>query len=954
MSDTLATLHAAPPAAAPCASLAPDARWWPGVAAQVLALAGAGQGAPRDLHRVLVIVPSLAQAPLLRTALFEALGGQACIAPRILSLEQWTGVESGGGARQQAELYAALGQSPWVRERFGAQPGALWALARDVALLGDELTLAACGAEEAYAGRWRAVVAQHFTQRAAAAGEVQAQLVLALWRAGSRAGARYGAARLRAALEERIAGADGPLLWLVPQGAQAWQEAACRSYTTHSGHAAVLLGPDLPAFAAAHPWLGLAWPELFEPPSAALPEPAGAAASLARRARALPADAAQPPLTILRCLSLEEEACVAAQWTLERLQEGCERVALVALDRLTARRVRALLERAGVALQDSSGWKLSTTSAAAALVHWIELVQADFPAAALLDWLQSPFVLAQEPGKRAFAGEIARIVRKRGLRCGLAPLRLALAREAEQGDAGVALQDAARVLGQLAELARQWLRPGPLGRYLGLLEASLAPLGLRAPLAEDPIGRAVIDALAQLHEQLVGSDLHVDLPEFRALLADYFEQRGAAVNERAGGVLLTTLAGTRLRPFDAVLLIGADADHLPAAPSAGGLLANRVRRDLGLRTDAQRDREQGLDLALLLAQTPRVAATWRVRDGDEPHPLSPLLERLCLLAELAGREPPVRAGKGALLSVAAQPLEPRAPRAPQQLPQRLSASAYQDLIDCPYRFFALRMLGLREESLPAVLPDKRDFGVLLHAVLHAFHSRAPAGDEDAPHALARAQALVEEVFAPALEQQPALLAYRQRLFLLLPGYLAWARAARAEGWRWHAGEEWMQRDITLAGGQAVRLQGVIDRVEVRGGAPQETDAQQRPQFRLIDYKTRDAGSLRRAQREAGEHVQLLFYALLLGLPLQEAAYLSLQRPPRLREPLDKVAILVAAPGDLQAQAIELEQRLVEHLERIAAGAALPANGVESICRRCELRSLCRHGYVTPAPAPEPA
>ena len=53
--------------------------------------------------------------------------------------------------------------------------------------------------------------------------------------------------------------------------------------------------------------------------------------------------------------------------------------------------------------------------------------------------------------------------------------------------------------------------------------------------------------------------------------------------------------------------------------------------------------------------------------------------------------------------------------------KKLSASAYDDLRQCPYRFFALRILGLQSvDELDAEL-DKRDFGLWLHEVLKRFH-----------------------------------------------------------------------------------------------------------------------------------------------------------------------------------------------------------------------------------------
>ena len=55
------------------------------------------------------------------------------------------------------------------------------------------------------------------------------------------------------------------------------------------------------------------------------------------------------------------------------------------------------------------------------------------------------------------------------------------------------------------------------------------------------------------------------------------------------------------------------------------------------------------------------------------------------------------------------------------LPETLSASAYQDLRDCPYRFFALRALRLSVPEELEAQPDARDWGNFLHRTLKAFH-----------------------------------------------------------------------------------------------------------------------------------------------------------------------------------------------------------------------------------------
>jgi len=931
--------------------LAPDGRWWPAVAALVRDLGRDPENPDaRDLRRVVVIVPGMLYAPMLREALHDALGGDACIAPRVLTLDAWADVEPALVQKQRAELFQALRESTWVRERFGSQAGALWALARDIAFLSDELTLAACGAAEAFEGRWRAAVEHNFSHRAAAAGDLQSQLVLALWRAGL--SPELGAAHLRERLEQRARRAEGPLVWLAPQGAAPWQHAFCRAYSTSSRQPACLVVADPQALGDQRPWLLAAWPELTAPDAMA-PPIAARARSLALTMQAPQSAVQRPQLQILRRDSLEEEAAAAAGWTVDRLRAGCRSIALVALDRLTARRVRALLDRAGILVADESGWKLSTTSAAAAVMRWIDLVISDFEHRDLLDWLRSPFTLACEDDKATIVESIGSALLEDGVHAGMPAVRTAVARRARAGAATATA--AQRVIEQMVGLAHSWQASGSLGRFLGLLNSTFDQMGMRLALAADPVGRNVLTAVQQLHDQLIGSPLRLDLVEFRALLAEHFEELGSGSRDIDSPVVMTTLAGTRLRRFDAALLIGADADHLPGTRSSGGLLANSVRRELGLRTEADSVREQTLDLAGLLATAPAVAATWRCRRHDEPLPLSPLLDRLVLLTELAGLEPLVHGPIASWHHVPATVSLPRTPSAAGLLPQGISASACQDLIDCPYRFFGLRMLGLRDIPRLRPKPDKRDFGLLLHAVLFEYHrtsrpdtqvasvgigaaARADATPRFTPGAAhVQLRRVVDELFAPLLQQQPALIGYRQRLRTLLPGYVEWLRTSEQAGWRWQAGELMLRRPWALAGGGGLELQGRIDRIDVNAQG----------QRRILDYKARDVASLRKSQREPGEDVKLLFYGLLLDPPAQEAAYLSVQRPPDPRIPGRKVVNLVPAPAPFAEHVSALATRLGEDLARIAAGASLPANGAETICRRCELRSLCRRGFTAP-------
>ena len=78
------------------------------------------------------------------------------------------------------------------------------------------------------------------------------------------------------------------------------------------------------------------------------------------------------------------------------LQEGHQHIALIAQDRLVARRIRALLARfgEGLSVHDETGWKLSTTRAAASVMSWIDIVrQANGPTSIqLMDFLKNPYI----------------------------------------------------------------------------------------------------------------------------------------------------------------------------------------------------------------------------------------------------------------------------------------------------------------------------------------------------------------------------------------------------------------------------------------------------------------------------------------------------------------------------------------------------------------------------------
>lgn len=906
-------------------SIPADARFWPQAARAVIEFASAAGLRAPQWHSLTWLVPGGVHAALARGALREEVGPAAFIPPRIAPLAAWLGRPLRSGTAARAELFSALRASAFVRESFTAQPAALWALAGSVAELSDQLSFAAIGDAEAFAARLQASLARHFHRRAARAMQPQAQLVLRLWHA--RRAADDGAAGALRQLQARARSASAPLAYLagdpLGEGIAAWERAFLDACAERAP--VLLLSADIPAALARRPLLAAAWPELSG---------AETQMPIARRGDALAAGESAP-MSVVTAGSLEEEAAAVAQQVLAWRREGLGSIALVALDRLTARRVRALLERAQVVMLDETGWKLSTTSAAAAVMRWYDLIADDLYWRDLLDWLKSNFTLADRPHKSHEVAAIERAIRASGALQGVGAIGRALADDGGWPAAdSEAIAGARELLALLALQMRAAREAGPtFVSHLRALAAALEVLGMRAGLQADPVGRAVLREIALLEGEVAAVGSRATLADFRALLASRFEEAAYVDAEVDSPVVLVSLAATALRRFDAALLIGADAGHLPAVPGELLFMSNAVRAELGLSTSDAALRAQASQLAGLLVTVPRVVATWRVRRGDEPNALSPLMQRLQLVAKQALGDDLLRAAVRPRFEVVPEPVSRPAPRAAQLLPATVSASQAQSLVDCAYQFYARRLLQLVAPEDVIEMPDKRDFGNALHAVLKRFHAHWGDAAFDAIDAPTLADSLREHaraVFDPLVARSPGMLAFRRRFDGLVDGYVEWLRAHAAEGWRWVAGEMPRKQPLALADGREVTLVGRIDRID--------TDA--RGRLRVIDYKARPADVLKRNLREPGEDLQLPFYGMLLARTADSAAYVSFDRA-RTGEP----GVAEVEPPQPFGELVEsVASRLQGDLQRICAGAPLPAIGVDAVCRHCDVRGLCRRDY----------
>ncbi|HVA66008.1 MAG TPA: PD-(D/E)XK nuclease family protein [Elusimicrobiota bacterium] len=279
----------------------------------------------------------------------------------------------------------------------------------------------------------------------------------------------------------------------------------------------------------------------------------------------------------------------------------------------------------------------------------------------------------------------------------------------------------------------------------------------------------------------------------------------------------------------------------------------------------------------------------------------------------------------------------------------LSPSAYKTFLECPFQFFAERVLGLGsiEEAPEKDALDKKARGKIYHKILERFYrtlaasgpkTDAPAGWENI---LGRA---VDEVFAEhswrVLGLYPVLWESEKRAMGgHARGFAAWDLArASAGGWRPDAFEEDLRAPWPGKPPEALQdlfLHGRLDRLDIDSSGRR---------FCVVDYKTKISDYLKKEKT-----LQLSFYAELAQAKLgsqaeMDAALLAGVEAagPRARADAyagaawrkDRAAFWAAADKNLA--------RLAEGRFPIRPDAA--GDGGWGHCVWCGFSSLCRKSH----------
>ncbi|OWQ91987.1 hypothetical protein CDN99_06395 [Roseateles aquatilis] len=643
------------------------------------------------------------------------------------------------------------------------------------------------------------------------------------------------------------------------------------------------------------------------------------------------------------CDDFEDLAQCSAASVLDHLLAGRAPVALIAQDRVLLRRVRALLERQGLGIQDETGWTLATTAPAAQLMALLRATRRDATVDDCLAWMKTP---------------LAASLRDRGGSAALSAL------EARCRQRGWSAPQAVRVDKLLPGSARLWeaaqealapLRDArgaqALEAWLTLLRDMLKQLGADDQLDRQPAGGPqVLDALwlrrspwpGSAHEAVL-KEAQLTASEFVAWVSDTLEA-AQYVPPLQGGlqIMITPLARTMLRPFGAIVLPGADAATLGPVPPGPVLIGDSLARQLGLPTVEDKRLALSWQFAQLL-RAPAVTLLRRGHLGSEPLAASPLLDRLDLAMQAAGQGAlPHWTDPRLTQAVPAAHTRRASAHAPGRLPATLSASAVESLRQCPYQFFARVVLGLRESNELEVQADKRDYGTWLHAVLHQFHQERAGAAGSSLDDEARLQRAAQDQMRELGLSPAEFLPYSASFARFAPAYLDWLAGREAEGQRYDRGE--LERRVQPWAGiepalEDLALLGRIDRVD------EGMDG-----HLLIDYKTGSVKGLKDKVAEPLEDTQLTVYAVLMGAGEGQgggsaAGGAGGGEARRLRA---QYLALDDAKGPTEIEHDHVEDTAATMLDGLRAdlmaihgGDALPALGEGVACEYCEMRGLCR-------------
>lgn len=668
-----------------------------------------------------------------------------------------------------------------------------------------------------------------------------------------------------------------------------------------------------------------------------------------------------PPFSVFLATGEEEQVRAIDYQIRLNLLDGKKSIAIISEDRKLSRRLRALVERSNIQLKDNAGWSLATTQAATIIERWLECIEEDFNAYPLLDCLKSPFInitraaLGDDATDADFTKNIYRfehdLIFHENVSANIEQYKYKLKQRLKrlthwpQNSYQSLMSTLDFVASTAAPLVNLYKNKSQmkLSEFLTALLDSLEKLGIIGCYQADAAGQVLLTTFEEIKQSIEYSDPELSWYDCRIWLGMSLESQHFTPLTNNANVQLMTLAQSAYQNFDSIIFAATESQHFPGTADTSPFFNQAVRASLELNTWEQqyRQRHELFNRALLSA--PEILFTARVEDKGEEIPISPWLELLMNFYQLAYDSKPANTLLRQLIvtdneisicddsSLPALSRQP-APSIPEELvPQRLSASAYQRIINCPYQYFSADGLSLKPlEELSDEL-KKADYGERIHLILQVFHNghkyygdafNAVISDSNRARAEQYLTTLSEKIFLSDLENNVLHKSWLMRWKKHIPSYISWQIKHQLD-WNTYLSEKNIEVRLDDTDKSSITIYGRLDRI----------DCNENNTHAIIDYKT--GKTSRQEDVDSGENVQLSTYALL-DADANEVSYLSVDSSEQ------KVETRSFLSGDaLQNNREENKQRIITLFGQMKNQTPLHAWGDINVCNYCNFSGLCR-------------
>ena len=631
------------------------------------------------------------------------------------------------------------------------------------------------------------------------------------------------------------------------------------------------------------------------------------------------------------------------------LLKGNSNIAVVTENRKLARRLRALLERADVNIQDTAGWALATTSSATVLERWLECIEQDFAYQPLLDLLKSPFFCDANDFNdhlnlvyrfeqdiilhENIANDLQRF--KNGIKNRSDRLNLSNSSTAEQLLSLLdKLETASRELTSLFK-NNQLCTPEV---WINHFIKSIKELGIYKQLSSDIAGQRVQEELDKLsHTHHVANPIMSWL-DLRTWIGSTLEREQFKPQSQLSAVKIMNMQQAQYCQFDTLIIAGANMKSFPGSSSQHPFFNQSVRQALQLKNWHQQKENNFYQFKQLLLAANDVLITWQAEKNGEWMQVSPWVSSLHDFSQhsfdlslrdnhldiLLNKLNPVTDRSEELINKIKTVSQAHPTINSKLIPTSFSASRHQRLIDCPYKFFAADVLKLKPLEQISLELLKSEYGEKVHFILQAFHQQcdnmpapfsATLTSNNKTKALNHIENLSQLIFNTQTEDSIQHRGWFERWMDTAESYIDWQIQRQLE-WNIYKLEKMQEQELNAES----KLVGRLDRID-----------KQNSEYSIIDYKT--GNSPKQSDIDLAENIQLTSYAALME-DVCNVIYLKLDKGETKQSG-------ILEGEDLSNLKVDVLKRLETVISEIRSSEPLPSWGDSQACGYCDMSGLCR-------------